>query len=69
MLATLVSRLRARLTQPWLRWINVASGALITGFGVQSLLTLWWPINALYLLAGVIVCAIAAGVARAILIR
>ena len=38
-------------------------------FGVQSLMTLWWPVNALYLAAGVIVFAIAAGVARAILIR
>jgi hypothetical protein len=38
-------------------------------FGVQSLMTLWWPINALYMVAGAIVFAIAAGVARAILIR
>lgn len=38
-------------------------------FGVQSLLTLWWPINAAYLLAGVIVAAISALVGRAILTR
>lgn len=38
-LATLVSRLRARLDARWLRAINVASGALISAFGVQSLLS------------------------------
>lgn len=38
LLASSVSRLRDRLTPHWLRWINVASGLLITGFGVQSLL-------------------------------
>ena len=38
-------------------------------FGVQSLLTLWWPINAAYLLAGLIVAAISALVGLAILKR
>jgi threonine/homoserine/homoserine lactone efflux protein len=38
-LATLVSRLRERLTPGWFRWINIGSGVLITGFGVQSLLS------------------------------
>ncbi len=38
-------------------------------FGVQSLLTLWWPLNALYLLAGLIVAAIAFAVGRAIMSR
>jgi len=36
-LASLVTRLRARLTQRWFRLINILSGALITAFGVQSL--------------------------------
>jgi threonine/homoserine/homoserine lactone efflux protein len=36
-LAGLVTGLRGRLTPRWFRVINVASGALITGFGVQSL--------------------------------
>jgi len=36
-LATLVSRLRTSVTQRRLRWVNVASGALIVGFGVQSI--------------------------------
>jgi threonine/homoserine/homoserine lactone efflux protein len=38
-LATLVSRLRSLGAPRWLRWINVGSGLLIAGFGVQSLLT------------------------------
>ena len=38
-------------------------------FGVQSMLTLWWPINAAYLLAGLFVAGISAAVARALLIR
>ena len=38
-LASLVSRLRERLTARWFRSINIASGLLIAGFGVQSLLT------------------------------
>jgi len=38
-------------------------------FGVQSMLTLWWPINALYLVAGLAVFAVAASVARAIMLR
>ena len=38
-------------------------------FGVQSLLTLWWPINAAYLLAGLLVALVCAGVARALLTR
>ena len=37
-LATLVSRLRTLGAPRWLRWVNVASGVLIAGFGVQSLL-------------------------------
>ena len=38
-------------------------------FGVQSALTLWWPINALYLAAGLTVAVISAAVARALLNR
>jgi len=38
-------------------------------FGVQSLITLWWPINLGYFLAGGIVAAVSAGVARALLNR
>jgi len=38
-------------------------------FGVQSVLTLWWPLNLLYLAAGLVVAAISAAVGRAILIR
>jgi hypothetical protein len=38
-------------------------------FGVQSLLTLWWPLNLAYLLAGLIVALIAAAVGRALLTR
>jgi 1,4-dihydroxy-2-naphthoate octaprenyltransferase len=38
-------------------------------FGVQSLLTLWWPLNVAYLLAGLIVALISAAVARALLTR
>ncbi len=38
-------------------------------FGVQSVLSLWWPLNALYLLAGLIVAAISATVGRALLNR
>jgi threonine/homoserine/homoserine lactone efflux protein len=37
-LAGAVARLRARVTPRWLRWVNIASGVLITAFGVQSLL-------------------------------
>jgi threonine/homoserine/homoserine lactone efflux protein len=37
-LAALVSRLRMLTSQRWLRWVNIGSGVLITGFGVQSLL-------------------------------
>ena len=35
-LAALVSRLRTLASQGWLRWVNIGSGLLITGFGVQS---------------------------------
>jgi hypothetical protein len=38
-------------------------------FGVQSMLTLWWPINVGYLLAGIAVAAVSAAVARALLSR
>jgi hypothetical protein len=38
-------------------------------FGVQALLTLWWPINAVYALAGAVVAFISAAVARALLNR
>ena len=38
-------------------------------FGVQSVLTLWWPLNALYLLAGLAVGVISAAVGRAVLSR
>jgi hypothetical protein len=38
-------------------------------FGVQSLMTLWWPINAAYLVAGALVAGISAAVARAMLNR
>jgi hypothetical protein len=38
-------------------------------FGVQSLLTLWWPLNVAYLLAGLVVALISAAVARALLTR
>jgi threonine/homoserine/homoserine lactone efflux protein len=37
-LATLVSRLRGSVTRRRLRWVNIASGALIVGFGVESIL-------------------------------
>jgi hypothetical protein len=38
-------------------------------FGVQSLLTLWWPLNLAYLLAGALVALVSAAVARALLTR
>ncbi len=38
-------------------------------FGVQSLITLWWPINVGYFAAGSIVAVVSAGVARALLNR
>jgi hypothetical protein len=38
-------------------------------FGVQSVLTLWWPINVIYLVAGMLVMAVSAAVARAMLVR
>jgi hypothetical protein len=38
-------------------------------FGVQSLVTLFWPINVVYLLAGAAVAGISAAVARALLNR
>jgi len=38
-------------------------------FGVQALVTLWWPINAVYALAGAVVACISAAVARALLTR
>jgi divalent metal cation (Fe/Co/Zn/Cd) transporter len=38
-------------------------------FAVQSLLTLWWPLNVGYLVAGLIVAVVSAAVARAVLRR
>lgn len=38
-------------------------------FGVQAFLTLFWPINVIYALAGAVVACISAVVARAILTR
>jgi uncharacterized membrane protein len=38
-------------------------------FGVQSVLTLWWPINVAYLLAGILVAIVCAAIARALLTR
>jgi hypothetical protein len=38
-------------------------------FGLQSLLTLWWPINVMYAVAGAVVALISAAVARALLNR
>ncbi len=38
-------------------------------FGVQSLITLWWPINLAYFAAGAFVAAISAAVGRALLNR
>ena len=38
-------------------------------FGVQSLMTLWWPLNAAYLAAGLVVAFVSAAVGRAILTR
>jgi threonine/homoserine/homoserine lactone efflux protein len=39
LLASLVARLRSRVTPRWLRLVNVASGLVILGFGVQSLVS------------------------------
>jgi hypothetical protein len=38
-------------------------------FGVQSLMTLWWPLNVAYLAAGLVVALVSAAVGRAILTR
>lgn len=38
-------------------------------FGVQSLVTLWWPINVAYFAAGETVALVSAAVARALLNR
>ena len=38
-------------------------------FGIQSLMTLWWPLNVAYCLAGVVVALVSAAVARALLTR
>jgi hypothetical protein len=38
-------------------------------FAVQSLITLWWPINVAYFAAGALVAGISAAVARAMLNR
>ena len=39
LLASLIARLRRRVTPRWLRRVNVASGLIILGFGVQSLVS------------------------------
>jgi len=39
LLASLIVRLRSRVTARWLRRANVASGVIILGFGVQSLVS------------------------------
>jgi threonine/homoserine/homoserine lactone efflux protein len=39
LLASLIARLRSRVTPRWLRRVNVASGLIILGFGVQSLVS------------------------------
>jgi hypothetical protein len=38
-------------------------------FGVQSVITLWWPLNVAYLAAGLLVAGVSAVVARAVLTR
>jgi hypothetical protein len=38
-------------------------------FGVQSLAHLWWPLNAAYMAAGLIVALVCIAVARAVLHR
>ncbi len=43
LLATLIARLRRRVTPRWLRRVNVASGLIILGFGVQSLVSAGFP--------------------------
>ncbi|HEY3060313.1 MAG TPA: hypothetical protein VGL99_15240 [Chloroflexota bacterium] len=44
-------------------------GAWGVWFGVQAVLTLWWPLNVVYLLAGVVVAGVSAAVGRAIISR
>lgn len=52
-------------------WASVALLAVIglwgAWFGVQSLLSLWWPINMAYFIAGAVVATVSALVARALL--
>ncbi len=43
LLASLIARLRRRVTPRWLRRVNVASGLIILGFGVQSLVSAGFP--------------------------
>ena len=38
-------------------------------FGVQSLITLWWPVNVAYFAAGLVVAVISTLVGRALLKR
>ncbi len=38
-----VSLLRASFSPPWLRWVNRASGLILSGFGLLILLSLLWP--------------------------
>jgi hypothetical protein len=49
--------------------VLVVIGVWGVWFGVQSLLTLWWPLNVAYLVAGLVVAVVSAAVARAILTR
>jgi hypothetical protein len=49
--------------------VLVVIGVWGAWFGVQALITLWWPINAVYALAGAVVAFISAAVARALLNR
>jgi hypothetical protein len=44
-------------------------GAWGVWFGVQSVTSLWWPLNVLYLLAGALVAAVSAAVGWALLSR
>jgi len=60
----------------WPDWGELASlvvlaviGVWGVWFGVQSVLTLWWPLNVVYLLAGLTVAGVSAAVGRAIVSR
>ena len=64
---------RGRPGIDWGEFISVAVLAIIglwgAWFGVQSLITLWWPVNVAYLSAGAAVAVISAFVAKAVLNR